>query len=814
MIDNREALLDELKDILAVYAKRVEMEEGKLSDASESFYCGLLNAMMGGNLKNMNREKLNFPAIDLGDDAPVVLDGQAVRLAVQITSTGTRQKVRHTLDEFFSNNLHSRFDRLIVLVTGKTETFKEEPKLPVDFDFHSGRDVWSEKKLLDRIRDLSDDRFEAVADYVHKRLTMPESRQRLNLPLQSAMAAENFVGREVELREIAQRFEKDRIVVLSGLGGMGKTELAVKFGREYEKNGGGWVYFVPFRKNFYHTVVDELALGIPGLKDRGLDEKAVYEAAMEVLRGCGAGDLMIVDNADEGSIAGLRRELSKLPMRALVTSRKAVAGAVQVEPLPKGVLYTVFEQNGVSIPRAEMDELIDAVNAHTLTVDVMARTMGRGRRTATAAKLLAALKERDLSKGFTKVEIDYAGSPEQARINEHLKAVFRVAELEEESQVILRCATLLPEGGMDDGLFLSPFIEEAGDRLDDLIEGGWLYMKDGLLRIHPVIRIVCVEVLKPSEENCERFLVGIDGQYDQKHYDAVKFRQMAEVLENAACTLEDHHDGFWAGEAGYYWAQVGEAVRALSLQLRELELQKRNNPNSKVFATVCNNVGYVYGLLGDHQEELKYYMEALEIRERVLKTDHPEVARSYNNVGVSFDELGDHEQALRYKLKAVEIWEKVLEADHPDLAISYNNVGVTYSALGNHKQALKYQMKAMEIKERVLSRDHPEIATSYSNIGMTYDDLGDKEKALEYLLEGLRIREKVLPENHHDIAISCNNIALTLYELGQLNEAADYMRRAADTINRSTLPETHPQRVNYNKWAEELEEEARQEETV
>ena len=125
MIANREVLLDELKDILAVYAKRVEMEEGKLSDASESFYCGLLNAMMGGNLKNMNREKPNFPAIDLGDDAPVVLDGQAVRLAVQITSTGTRQKVRHTLDEFFSNHLHSRFDRLIVLVTGKPDTFKE-----------------------------------------------------------------------------------------------------------------------------------------------------------------------------------------------------------------------------------------------------------------------------------------------------------------------------------------------------------------------------------------------------------------------------------------------------------------------------------------------------------------------------------------------------------------------------------------------------------------------------------------------------------------------------------------------------------------
>lgn len=811
MIDNREALLDELKDILAVYAKRVEMEEGKLSDASESFYCGLLNAMMGGNLKNMNREKPNFPAIDLGDDAPVALDGKAVRLAVQITSTGARQKVRHTLDEFFSNNLHSRFDRLIVLVTGKTETFKEEPKLPVDFDFHSGRDVWSEKKLLDRIRDLSDDRFEAVADYVHKRLTMPESRQRLNLPLQSAMAAENFVGREVELRELAQRFEKDRIVVLSGLGGMGKTELAVKFGREYEKNGGGWVYFVPFRKDFYHTVVDELALGIPGLKDRGLDEKAVYEAAMEVLRGCGAGDLMIVDNADEGSITGLRRELSKLPMRVLVTSRKAVAGAVQVEPLPKGVLYTVFEQNGVSIPRAEMDELIDAVNAHTLTVDVMARTMGRGRRTATASKLLAALKERDLSKGFTKVEIDYAGSPEQARINEHLKAVFRVAELEEESQVILRCATLLPEGGMDDGLFLSPFIEEAGDRLDDLIEGGWLYMKDGLLRIHPVIRIVCVEVLEPTEEKCEDFLSGIWGQYDRKRYDHAKFRQMAELFENADQILDDK-TGSCENLAGYLWLTLSETQRALICNLRSMEKMEQNQPDSKNLASSYDNVGYAYGALGDHGKAQEYQLKALEIRERVLPTDHPDLATSYNNMGNTYDDLGDHEKALEYQLKALAIQKRVLPSDHPDLASGYNNVATTYDDLDDHEKALEYHLKALEIRARVLPSDHPDLAQSYANLSYTYGKLGDHEKMLEYNLKALEIRERVLPGNHPSLAMSCNNTAWIYYVLGRIREAADYMRRAAQIINRSSLPENHPDRVNYNKWAEEMEAEAQRRE--
>jgi hypothetical protein len=57
-------------------------------------------------------------------------------------------------------------------------------------------------------------------------------------------------------------------------------------------------------------------------------------------------------------------------MRVLVTSRKAVPGAVRVEPLSNDALYAVFELNDVNISKEEMDALIGAVNAHTLTVDV------------------------------------------------------------------------------------------------------------------------------------------------------------------------------------------------------------------------------------------------------------------------------------------------------------------------------------------------------------------------------------------------------------------------------------------------------------
>ena len=247
MPTKRDRYMRDIKSRLDHYGKLVKWEEGRLSESAEALYRGLLNKMFGCDLKNMNRERRNFPGIDLGNDKQAIWMEDCereVRLGVQVTSTTTWSKVRHTLDEFFSNELHERFDRLVVLAAGEVKPFPEEPVLKETFDFQTKRDVWDERKLLEIIGDLPSERLEAVWKFLLDELTMPESRQRLNLPLQSGMAAKNFVGREKELRELAQRFEQDQIVVLSGLGGMGKTELAVRFGREYEESGRGWAYFL------------------------------------------------------------------------------------------------------------------------------------------------------------------------------------------------------------------------------------------------------------------------------------------------------------------------------------------------------------------------------------------------------------------------------------------------------------------------------------------------------------------------------------------------------------------------------------------
>jgi preprotein translocase subunit SecA/nephrocystin-3 len=178
---------------------------------------------------------------------------------------------------------------------------------------------------------------------------------------------------------------------------------------------------------------------------------------------------------------------------------------------------------------------------------------------------------------------------------------------------------------------------------------------------------------------------------------------MAEVFENAANMLEDHHYGFWAGEAGIFWKEVGEPGRALPLEIREIKLLEKYKPDSE------------------------------------------EIAAGYNNLGYTYDELGDYEQALECKLKALGICRRILGSDHLNLATVYDNVGLSYGAMGDYDRALEHHLKALSIFEGALGENHQLLATSYSNMGVAYGNLGEHEKALEYNLKAIAIREQVLP---------------------------------------------------------------------
>jgi len=784
-MDTKSKLLAEIERLLTTYASWITQGSGTRSDASEDLYCDLLNTALEYELKNMNWVDDNFPAIDLGDDE----EG----LAVQVTSTGTADKVKGTLSRFYGHKLNQRYRRLIVLIAGEAKC------KPDKFD-HPGLEleIWGTVELMQELRKLSAKKLRAVEAFLKERVDAPQRSgpMPIQLPVTASLGDTGFVGRHQELERMAQALQNGvKPLVIWGLGGMGKTELVSQFGRSYK---GGNVYMTMFRESFFDTVVNGIADGIPELRDRELSPEERYALAMERLRQCAQDDILIIDNADRdtGSFADLKqdpayKELCGLPLHLVITTRFEVRRGVELNTLKREELYQIFENHGVSVEKHQMDELIEAVDSHTMTVDLMARTMRGGWKRVTADMLLRALRERDLpNQQYREIEADYNRTDRQERIYGHLKILFNVAEIPVEAKDALRCATLLPLNGMDSELFGNVLPEGPQNTLNGLIDHGWLRWKEDCLTIHPVIRLVCWEELNPTEENCGAFLNGLWDWYDPNQYDKEKYLQLAELFTAASKDLTDP-EGDWAINAGIFWKKLGEARRALECNLQAAAKLEKNRPDSTALARAYNNVGSTYGDLGDHARALEYKKKALAIREKVLPPEHPDLAHSYNNVGNTYYALGNLEGALEYMQKALAICEKVLPPEHPDLAVSYNNVGSTYGYLGDNAKALEYELKSLAIREKVLPPEHPDLATSYNNVGNTYGNLGDHTRALEYLLKALSICEKVLPPEHPDLATSYNNVGSTYGNLGDHARALEYKLKAL-SICEKVLPPDHP----------------------
>ena len=896
ILDGRLVLTDRLQSQLGTLVSAVEIAgQNNLSSShvvAETTLAGLLNRVYGWELVNANAIRQNCPGIDLIDEERSI--------AVQVTATRTAEKVRHTLEEVAKSGVV--YKRLIVLLI--TNAQPTPAMLTCTVPTYTGDlEVWNIPHVFRDAKELDAVRLDALTKFMAAELGPVRERVKelphLELPPASALQATGFVGREPELAEIRSRFARgDKEVYLTGLGGMGKTELAARYGREHP----GLTYFVRFDTSFRRTLAN-MALGIrPKLTEEELrlEEGILIKKVLTMLERSSPDDLLILDNADSetGALADLLREadygrIRELPLRLLLTTRSDAPRPIRVARMPDDPLFEIFRNHGAELSDDEMRALIEAVNGHTLTIDLIARTLADNWVPVSAVEMLDAIANSSLrEEDFPEVGTDYNGDPEQLHIYQRLRSVFQVAKIPPTEQQLLRIATLLPDGGMDVRLFRKALSPELLKVFPGLGRRGWLSADHQVLTIHPVIRLVCRTEQPLTEGDCEAFLDKLWEQYDRTQYRSDHYSQMAELFTIAHDRLGKHH-GRWLNRSGillneidqhqklydlylarltalegvlpsnstelaraynYYGISLDELGRysdALLYGQKALTIQQAKLPEDDVeLAYSYNNVGGAHDSLGDYQKALEFKLKALEILKRVLPPEHPDLATSYNSVGGTYHEQGDYRKALEYKQIALDIRKKVLPPEHPNLAGSYDSVGSTYHAQGNYQKALEYeqlaldirkkalppghpdlassydnvggiyyaqkrypkaleyQQFALDIRKKALPPEHPDLALSYNNVGTNYSALGNYQKALEYQLNALSIAEHAFPPEHRWLALYYRNIAWTYHELGDFISAAPYMRRAADIIGRSDLPKTHPNRVDFPKWADEFEKKA------
>ena len=232
-------------------------------------------------------------------------------------------------------------------------------------------------------------------------------------------------------------------------------------------------------------------------------------------------------------------------------------------------------------------------------------------------------------------------------------------------------------------------------------------------------------------------------------------------------TLSEIYD-----EMALYDAAEPLAKRALEIR------EKALGPNHPDVAVSLNGLVNVWRKQGKLAEAEPVAKRGLEIREKALGPNHPDVATSVNNLAIIWWEQGKTAEAEALLKRSLEIREKALGQNHPDVATSLNNLATIYADQGKLAEAEPLLKRSLEIREKAFGPNHPDVALSLNNIGDLYMNQGRLAEAELLFKRSLAIKEKALGPNHPGAALALYNLGVVAMKRGKRPEALAYMQRA------------------------------------
>ena len=187
----------------------------------------------------------------------------------------------------------------------------------------------------------------------------------------------------------------------------------------------------------------------------------------------------------------------------------------------------------------------------------------------------------------------------------------------------------------------------------------------------------------------------------------------------------------------------------------------------------------------------------LELLSQAMLDDIPDNSLLWAFLGLArfYEGQAQYNLAERYYNNCLEAVQSRLGENHPDVATSLNNLAGLYDSQGRYEEAEPLYLQALELRQRLLGENHPDVATSLNNLAGLYYSQGRYEEAEPLYLQALELYRRLLGENHPDVATSLNNLALLYNTQGNYTEA-EALSQQALTIYQQTLGNQHPDTQN------------------
>ncbi|KAK1238238.1 hypothetical protein MKX08_002817 [Trichoderma sp. CBMAI-0020] len=607
----------------------------------------------------------------------------------------------------------------------------------------------------------------------------------------------SFTGRDFELQRVRQLLFTGRQTVkvaITGLGGVGKTQLALELAyRIRAENEDCSVLWIPatskesLEQAYLHAARQ---LSIPGWED---DKADVKKLVQDYLSGDGAGQwLLVIDNADDISmwIDQPTRDSSRL-----------------IDYLPKSQYGSII----------------------FTTRDKKAAVKLAG----PASRNVVEISELDES-GAKQLLQKYL-SEDLLNDQQHMKAL--LDELCNLPLAITQAAAYINANGVDLATYLS-LLDDQEDVVVDLLsenfedEGRYRDLKNPVATTW-LISFEQVRQRDPLAADYLSFMACVDakdipqsllppGPSRKKEIDAIGTLQGYSFITKASAgpsnpvdlTINIHRlvhiaTRNWLRTQDLLADWTEEAIVRLVEVIGDV-----GHGNRAAWRSYMPHTAYVlgsrfaseddenmielleaYGLClqydGRYREAEMSLKQVMQTRKAKLGADHPYTLSSIHNLATVISDQGRWEETAKLELQVIESRKATLGAEHPSTLLSINNHAATLSNLGRWEEAEKLQVQVLEGRKAKLGANHPDTLTSIGNLASMYGDQGRLEEAERLKLQVMEIRKATLGADHPDTLLSIANLASTYGDQGRWEKAKELNIQVIE-ISKVKLGATHP----------------------
>jgi MinD-like ATPase involved in chromosome partitioning or flagellar assembly/tetratricopeptide (TPR) repeat protein len=623
-----------------------------------------------------------------------------------------------------------------------------------------------------------------------------------NVPTRNAV----FTGRNAVLEKLRdQLVGTSKAVVLPqalyGLGGVGKTQVALEYAHRYMANYDVVWWVSAEQPELVNPALAELASRL-GIRI-GASVTDAAQAAREALRRGApyAHWLLIFDNADDPT--ELEPFFPGGLGHVLVTSRNPawsrVADPLEIDVFSRRESVDHLRRRVPQLAGDDADKVAEALGDLPLAIEqagVWLEETGMS-----AATYVDLLRRQPTSVLELNQPSDY---PRPVALTWRLSFDRLRAQSPAAARLLELCAFFAPEPISLSLLYSDEMIcalVPLDERLKEKILLGQLIREiarfalakvdqgNNSIQLHRLIQVVIRAQLKTQEEQyaafhqVHRVLAGARPRHGDtgdpenwQRYDLI-WPHLG-PSEADECDAEETRQ-LLIDRVRYLWIRSQfESALEFGSALEEGWRARFGNDRQTLY--LRSQLANVLRSQGRYAEALSVDSEVFTEQREVLTDRHPHTLQTAGGLAADLRGLGEFREALSMDRETYESFKELFGEDHPSTLSAANNLAVDLRLVGDCFAARELDQDTLNRRQAVLRSDHPYTLYSAANLARDMREVGEYAASVELLrITHLRYLE-VLGEGSADTLRTAKSLSVSLRKTGELDEAYQLTKATRD----------------------------------